>query len=196
MTPTRYSSPLSPNSLFTFSFFPPFTFSFFPFTLSFSPFTSTLLSCCFSPSLPFIIHQFILLFLLWFLLHPSCTTQTHPPVPVYLSSVPTHYTPPHNITVTKLLTVLISFLTYKFPLSFHPHYFVTWSASPTCGNLPCSGTGLQHLTPSSFLSIYYQFYWFLLIVLCSGGLIYLLPALYPAIQSAVPRSAHGIFATL
>ena len=53
-------------------------FSLFPssLSLSFFHFTSILLSCCISPSLPFIIHQFILLFLLWFLLYPFCTTHT------------------------------------------------------------------------------------------------------------------------
>jgi len=40
-----------------------------------------------------------------------------------------------------------------FPLSFGPHYYVVWSPDPTCGNLPWSSTGLQHL-PLLFFLLY------------------------------------------
>jgi hypothetical protein len=110
-------------------------------------------------------------------LHHSHTLLT--PVPV-----PTHYIPPLTISLLPNCSLLASpsSLPLIFPLSFSPHRIVAWSASPTCGNLPWSSTGL-HLPPPPFslsLSIYYQLlYWFLLIVVCSSFLIYFLSPLSP-----------------
>ena len=65
------------------------------------------------PSLFFTIYQFLLLFILSSpvtLYALPVHSVTSPPIPLYPSSVPTHYAATHSSSVTELLTVIISFL--------------------------------------------------------------------------------------
>ena len=141
MTPTGYSSPLGPNSLFTFSFF---------------PFTSILLSCY--VSLPFPL-SFTNLFSFSFFGSSSIL-----PVPFRrtLLSLSTsvqyqHTTPPtHNITVTALFTVLIPFLMYNFPV--FPSTLFRYLGLPALHVIIYHGVALDcNIYPLPFsISIYYQ----------------------------------------